>query len=160
MNRIQDLNEGIAQLDRQQERAENTIENLRGQIREIEEQISGRKSGRANLLSELHRVRREEAAKNADLDLSQYKTKAGAAKALYNHLRETFGNSPDIVLLSPYRSEELGYGRVWRVMWESGPSEWGITLSMSKTWSGVTGHLDNRNFYLEPYHSFDVGFCN
>lgn len=159
MNRIEDLNEGIAQLDREQERAENTIENLRGQIREITEQLDGRLRSRSNLLGELHRERRAEEARNASCDLSKYKRPCDAAKALYKHLTGLDAGG-DLVLLSPERSDELGYGRVWRVTWEGGPAEWGIILSMSETWSGVTGHLKNRNWYLEPFYSFDVGFCN
>lgn len=104
------------------------------------------------------------------LDLSKYKTPAGAAKALYNYLRpicESWGQNPDIELnlLTPAMSESLGYGKEWRVMWEAGPYEWGVYLSLGGNWSegnySSTGSIigwENDNWYMEPYWSFDVGF--
>ncbi len=103
------------------------------------------------------------------LDLSTYKTPAGAAKALYKYLREIcegWGYNADIEmnLLTPAESEALGLGKCWRVMWESGPYEWGVYLSgggdfLNETYrneSPVT--YENDNWYLEPHYSFDVGF--
>jgi hypothetical protein len=88
---------------------------------------------------------------------SKYKTPAGAAKAFYKALLELqkgWGNSEEYarketLLLTPERSEALGYGRCWRVMWESGPFEWAIPASFEAHGSG---------WYTEPYYSFDLGF--
>lgn len=73
------------------------------------------------------------------------------------------------LLLTPERSEELGYGKVWRVMWEEGPFEWALALCggvslfdfEAGNYSG-TGpseiDLDSFDGLVEPYHSFDLGF--
>jgi hypothetical protein len=44
----------------------------------------------------------------------------------------SWGMDPNIEcrLLSPSQSHELGYGRLWRVMWEAGPHDWGVELSI------------------------------
>jgi hypothetical protein len=73
------------------------------------------------------------------------------------------------VLLSPKQSDDLGYDRVWRVMWESGSYAWGIDLSCgSVTFIKHDGYWDRsepeivignpEDWYLESYYSFDVGF--
>jgi hypothetical protein len=104
----------------------------------------------------------EQPGEPVTLNLGQYKTAGGAAKALHRHLMAYWDNPADLVLLTPERSEELGYGRVWRVMWEGGPYDWGVKMSGDFTYWGVGGYNDRGragDWYLEPYYSFDVGFC-
>ena len=98
------------------------------------------------------------------VDLTKFKTPAGAAKALYRAVREAseaIGQKPDIEvsLMTPERSAQLGYGKAWRVMWEAGTDEWGIKASMGNF--GVIAAKWDRSktdWYMEPHHSFDVGF--
>lgn len=87
---------------------------------------------------------------------TKYRTKAGAAKALYKALRKvckSWGLDPDIELFidTPEESEARGYGKNWRVCWESGPYEWAINAS----WQ-ITGPWG----YTEPYFSFDLCFTD
>ncbi len=101
------------------------------------------------------------------LNLDKYKTVGGAARALHKHIIEEL-DGDEAVLMSPKQSEALGYGKVWRVMWEGGMYEWGVKLSLN--WDcdrgaeyremGVKHNpQDNKNWFMEPYYSFDVGFC-
>lgn len=98
------------------------------------------------------------------VNLSKFKTPAGAAKAFHKAVREAatdIGHKPDIevTLMTPERSARLGYGKVWRVMWEGGPDDWGIKASMGDF--GVVAAKWDRSktdWYMEPWHSFDVGF--
>lgn len=87
-------------------------------------------------------------------DPAKYKTKSGAAKAFHKALCKMcrdWGLNPDIEIFidTPEQSEARGYGRNWRVCWESGPFEWGIhaSIQMRGPWG-----------YCEPYHSFDLCF--
>lgn len=99
----------------------------------------------------------------------------GAAKRLYRYLRKLSverGQNPDIEvsLLTPEQSEEHGYGRCWRVMWESGPFEWAVALSLGGTMYGPDRNdysytkkpevlvTDAEKYIAECYHSFDIGF--
>lgn len=107
------------------------------------------------------------------LDLTKKKPEA-AAKALYQWCRkqsEELGQKPDkeVALWSPKESEEHGCGKAWRVMWESGPFEWGVSLSLggsylapemdySYTQEPEVLMLDAEHFTAEPYYSFDIGF--
>jgi hypothetical protein len=160
---INDLRDSIDRMDQEQEQAAHTIENLRSQIRMIKERMDARERGRNNLAAELGREQERRKAADATLDLSTYKTTSGAAKALHRHLVANAGGlserpSRDIVLLTPERGEELGYGRFWRIMWEGGPYDWGIEMTGNYTFWGVTGLDRTQGFYLEPFYSFDVGF--
>lgn len=108
-----------------------------------------------------------------NLDLSKYDLLAAKDK-LFEYVRRTaksWGQDPNIEcsLLSPQQSEELGYGHFWHVMWESGPYEWGVHLSLGGvTFVQYDGPFDRdkpeiimgdpEDWYLEPYYSFDVGF--
>ena len=61
------------------------------------------------------------------------------------------GANPDTAkLLTPEDADYLGRGNYWRVMWEEGPYEWGVVLTLNL--------MANDYWYGEPYHSFDVGF--
>ena len=106
-------------------------------------------------------------------DLSGLDSPEEAAKALHEYIRglsRDGGQDPDIevALFDPERGQEMGYGPFWRVMWESGPFEWGVCVSLGGRVhesdyryaydSGSDVHAQNDNWYLEPYHSFDVGF--
>ena len=107
------------------------------------------------------------------LDLSKYDLLSAKDK-LFSYVCEkakSWGLDPNIecVLLSPKQSDDLGYDRVWRVMWESGSYAWGIDLSCgSVTFIKHDGYWDRsepeivignpEDWYLESYYSFDVGF--
>ena len=87
----------------------------------------------------------------------QYKTAAGAAKALYRSvckLAAEYGQNPaiEVTLQDPATSAEFGTGRGWRVIWEAGPYEWAIMLSMSDEM------FVQRGWLAEPYYSFDLVF--
>jgi len=91
-----------------------------------------------------------------DYDPRNYSTKAGAAKGLYKALAKICkaeGLNPEIEMFihSPQECEANGYGRNWRVGWESGPYQWAIPLSMEI--SGSWG-------YTEPYYGFDLCFTD
>ncbi len=94
------------------------------------------------------------------VDLSKFKTAAGAAKALHRAIVSVAGeNNAGVNLLTPERSKALGYGKVWRVMWEGGPEEWGIKASYGD-FGSIPAKWTPRSteWYMEPYYSFDVGF--
>lgn len=98
-------------------------------------------------------------------DLSKFETAEGAAKALHEAVREAaadLGQNPDIevALMSPEQSEKAGYGKVWRVMWEAGPSDWGVTASLGGGFGVIKAKWQVRStpWFLEPYYGFDVGF--
>jgi hypothetical protein len=60
-----------------------------------------------------------------DFDASKFKTKAGAAKALYKVLckfSKDIGQNPDIEvqLYTPEQSKERGCTSGWRIQWEAG----------------------------------------
>ncbi len=62
------------------------------------------------------------------------------------------GFQPDIEvhIHTPEQTEARGYGRFWNVSFEAGPFEWAVHASMV---------IDNPNWYVEPYYSFDLQFC-
>ena len=93
-----------------------------------------------------------------DFDASKYKTKAGAAKALYKVLckfAKDLGQNPDIEvqLYTPEQSKERGYTSGWQVQWEGGPYQWALGASLQ-----VYNH--KAGWYTEPYYSFDLCFTN
>ena len=94
-----------------------------------------------------------------DFDASKFKTKAGAAKALYKalcKLAKDMGQDSDIEvrLYTPEQSFARGYTTGWQVQWESGPYEWAIGASFQvENYSG-------GGWYTEPYYSFDLCFTN
>lgn len=90
-----------------------------------------------------------------DFDPTKYKSAAGAAKALYKALRkvskEVFGQNPrwELFIHNPDQSAAHGFGKSWRVCWESGPFEWAIPASFE---------CSGKGWYTEPYYSFDLCF--
>lgn len=103
------------------------------------------------------------------LDLSDYTTAAGAAKALANYLEEEW--DADVFIVGPdeiaeYRDVSDG----WLVSWEGGPFEWSIWLtggaSMFTHTLGSTGEPEVTGFYesngwiAEPYYPIDLVFTN
>ena len=88
-----------------------------------------------------------------DYNPAAYMSIAGAAKGFYEALRtvaEATGSDPDTIFIdTPQESEDRGYGRNWRVVWEEGPFEWAIQTSFQ-----VTGPWG----FTEPYYSFDLCF--
>lgn len=93
-----------------------------------------------------------------EIDLRKCKTREEVARGIFDGIKRIVGadECTEMFLMDPDRSEECGYGRTWRVMWEGGPYEWGIKLSLEDTLFG-TRFLMPSGFYLEPYYSFDVG---
>jgi hypothetical protein len=107
------------------------------------------------------------------LDLSKYDLLSAKDK-LFSYICEkakSWGMDPNVecALLSPKQSDDLGYRRQWRVMWESGSYNWGVDLSFGGVtfvkydgpWDQSQPEIimgDPDDWYLEPYHSFDVGF--
>lgn len=99
------------------------------------------------------------------LDLSGYKTAAGAAKALHRYLQETY-DTDEVVLHRPDENPR-GYD-AWGVVWEGGPYEWAVHLlggeSLARgefpqcTEPEVTGFSNQQDWYAECHFSFDVQF--
>ena len=74
------------------------------------------------------------------LHVSRYETPAGAAKALYRHLRvlaESRGQDPDIEVVLKRPSEHRFNG--WGVFWEAGPFDWAVDCSKVKV-QNADGH--------------------
>lgn len=116
------------------------------------------------------------------VDLTKYKTAAGAAKALYKRICELsaqMGQKPEIEvkLLTPEEGNERRLGKCWRVMWESGPFEWGVHLSggssifigeidgpmrrelgMKATPTPEFNVIGKTAWMMDHHYSFDVGF--
>ena len=82
-----------------------------------------------------------------------------------------WGMDPDLecVLQTPERAAKTGAEHFWRVMWESGPHNWGVDLSMDGvTFVQYDGAFDRsdpevvmgnpEDWRLSPYYSFDVSF--
>ena len=93
-----------------------------------------------------------------DFDAAKFKTKAGAAKALYKalcKLAKAMGQDPDIEvsLYTPEQSFARGYTTGWQVQWEAGPYQWAIGASFQ-----VANH--KAGWYTEPYYSFDLCFTD
>lgn len=85
----------------------------------------------------------------------KYKTKAGAAKALYKALVpvvKSYGQKPESEL---HIWEPGQNGSSWRVSWEAGPYEWAIYASF---------HISNMSrdggWFTEPHYSFDLCFTD
>ena len=96
--------------------------------------------------------------RKVDFDPSKYTSKEAAAHALYEALvkfaMETEGYSEELArgeihCWPPERTEQYSGTRAWCVVWESGPFEWAIGMSMQLR--GPWG-------YTEPYYSFDLHF--
>ncbi|UIS25309.1 hypothetical protein [Erythrobacter phage vB_EliS-L02] len=76
------------------------------------------------------------------------------AKALFAAVRERAaaeGQNPDIEcgIVAPGEEAYDGAGDRWLVMWEAGPDQWGVNVSLS-----ITMNIG----LVEPYHSFDLTF--
>jgi hypothetical protein len=89
---------------------------------------------------------------------SAFKTKEAAAKGFYEALKkfaiEKFGYSQENVeseihLYDPERTAQYSGSNAWCVVWESGPYQWAIGVSMQM--QGPWG-------YCEPHYSFDLHF--
>ena len=112
------------------------------------------------------------------VDVSGYKTAAGAAKATQKALQnwaEFYGHDPEnITLYNPSETREKRNMHsdtdCWTVSWEGGPSEWAPSLTGGE-WIGwseyggssepeVSGLLDGKEFGVDCYYSFDLQFYN
>jgi hypothetical protein len=90
-----------------------------------------------------------------DFKPENYKTAAGAAKALYSKLAKLAVDigqrESEVMLMNPERTEQYSGYRQWAVVWEAGPYQWAIPASME---------IGGRFGYTEPYYSFDLHFVN
>lgn len=88
-----------------------------------------------------------------DYDPTAYTTKEGAARGMYEALKKvavTLGHlEEEVQLFEPTRTEKYCGTREWCVVWEEGPYQWAIGLSMEV--HGPWG-------YCEPHYSFDLCF--
>ena len=115
----------------------------------------------------------EAARENATLDLSKYKSPAGAAKALYKYLVNLanemgYDGEREVFICNPKQSKERGYSEAWMVSWESGPFEWAVPVSLgSSMFAGELGYSNtngpeifafSENWFVEPWYSFDLYF--
>jgi len=114
------------------------------------------------------------------VDVSGYKTAAGAAKATAKCLREWASfmgyNPDDVVVYDPEDTKakrDVRSDGVWCVAWEGGPYEWASALTGGTTLTGfagpkpvydgepeVAGLTDGAGFDVECYYSFDILFFN
>lgn len=113
------------------------------------------------------------------LDVSDYSTAAGAAKATHKALSEWaefYFDAGDAVLL--YDPEETSRKRdmggdvdAWTVAWEGGAYEWAFALTGGTSLTSregygsggdpeVFGFHENDDVSVEPYYSFDLQFFN
>lgn len=90
-------------------------------------------------------------------DLSEYKSCAGMAKAIRDHLKEVFPESADHIYAYPPESNKGYGGDYWEVCFEGGPFEWAIKMTGEYDWMGLEGYHDNNNILLEPTYSFALG---
>jgi len=101
------------------------------------------------------KIETEEGPIEINFDPKKYKTKAGAAKGFHKALckfaKEVYGQNPDIEIFinTPEENEVNGYGKCWRVCWESGPYDWACNSQVANYSAG---------WYTEPYYSFDLCF--
>lgn len=95
-----------------------------------------------------------------DYNPSAFKTHEEAAKGLATALRkvavENYGYTPElseseIVCWPPERTKQYSGEESWCVVWEGGPYDWAIGLSMQI--QGPWGHC-------EPYYGFDLHFTH
>lgn len=95
-----------------------------------------------------------------DFDPSKYTTHETAAHALYEALiayaikyegytRELAVG--EIRCWPPERTKQYSGQESWCVVWESGPYDWAISMSME---------LRGPNWHTEPYYGFDLHFCD
>lgn len=70
------------------------------------------------------------------LNLTTYKTKSGAAKALAKQLKKVAAkwdvyNPDDVRLYNPKEAERVTGHRYWTVVWENGPYYWAEKFSLN-----------------------------
>lgn len=106
------------------------------------------------------------------LDLSGYKTAAGAAKALYRFIRDELDAGDNVTIWRPEEAAPKRDGHAsWTVCWEAGPYHWathltgGESIFSGEAWGTgndpeVTGFSDQKEWVAEPYYSFDLQFSN
>ena len=105
-----------------------------------------------------------------DLRDAQPEDAACMTHAVLQRIAAETGYNPEHVrLLSPSESEVyIGPGKVWRVVWEGGPYEWAVNLTLGQSlFAGETNRYDGRpeivltcarHYLAEPHYSFDIGF--
>jgi hypothetical protein len=106
------------------------------------------------------------------VDVSGYKTAAGAAKKTAEALREhadSMGYNPDNVVLYDREDQYQGYD-AWAVVWEGGPYNWATALTGGESLTAfagragfgsdpeVDGLTSGAGFDVECHFSFDLVF--
>lgn len=86
--------------------------------------------------------------------ISEHKTPAGAAKAVYRECRlfaAQVGMKPDIevAIKKPGEPRHHDHTDCWSVVFEAGPYDWAVEASLNVGKGAV---------YVEPYYSFDLNF--
>lgn len=101
------------------------------------------------------------------LDLSEYSTAAGAAKALNEYLTEELDGGDAVNLYRP--DDNPRENGAWAVVWEGGPYEWAVHLTGGESlFTGELGRVSdsevtgfrNDDWVAEPHFSFDLQFFN
>lgn len=90
-------------------------------------------------------------------DMSNFKTAAGAAKAVHKALAKMcadMGGSPalEMFIKTPAEALEHGLGENWHVCWESGPYEWAIAAADSVR--------NDHGIWSEPHWAFSLAIYN
>ncbi len=107
------------------------------------------------------------------MNVSRFKTPAGVAKNVHKYLQkqaESLGSDPkNVMLWSPEKASEMGYGSGWQVVWEEGPYEWAFGVSAGESlYAGETGIyggkpaidglIDHPSVLAEPYNGHILSF--
>jgi hypothetical protein len=100
------------------------------------------------------------------LDISDYKTATGAAKAVHRFLSEDLGGGDAIRIYDREETQtKRDSGPCWTVSWEGGPGNWAIEATGGENIYGangefghITGFHENSDVNAECYYSFDIQF--
>lgn len=99
------------------------------------------------------------------LNVSDYSTAAGAAKAVGSHLKdiaESIGQKPSEVTVKKREDDSLG--ERWVVIWDGGPFEWAIKLTGGEALFGVepevTGFYDMDGVDAQCENRMTISFYN
>lgn len=102
------------------------------------------------------------------LDISEYSTASGAAKAVRRRIKdlsEMMGQKPEVEVLVEKRSDEK-LGERWIVSWEGGPYNWAPELTgggggepaLAGLEPEIVGFYDMEGVKVECENSFTLAF--
>lgn len=78
-----------------------------------------------------------------------------AAKKIRDAMVKAYGESDDLVIWDKEKCSRQGFGEgEAALVWEGGPEEWAVNVSMSPVALSLPGIL------AEPYNSFILNFYN